>query len=421
MKDAAIRRVLTNRRDAWLFVPFFTAVLLQFRATLPVLTSPRPPLGVDAWVFEYTGLISLRGALPYVHIWDIKPPLTYATASGIAALASGDPLLAHQLNVLVMGSLLVGVVTLASVLTYELTGESAAGVVTGLAVPAFSLFYTFPAYGLRPKMYVMFFGLFGVYLCYRKRPFWSGLTAAAAAGYWQLGVIFPVLVIGLTVQHSRRRDVGWVVVGMATITTIAVAPYVLAGEVTALLNQVVFAQFFATESGSVLIRVFRVRNMFGRVGLLATLGGIGVVWTAVRSREAWWVGAGTGFYLVQILYLDLDSTPDLLLLYLFLAIGVGLFVSRVHETEFGRAGIPTYVAGSIALIAIGLILGDLWALHGVELVQYPASEYLSELYWRVEIAESCHLRMSSVENSYLETVGAEQSSACGQTAAWKYL
>ncbi|WP_276299028.1 DolP-mannose mannosyltransferase [Halorussus lipolyticus] len=414
-------QVSPDRPGGLLVVPFVVASLLQLRATLPVLTARRPPLGVDAWVFEYAGLISLQGSLPYVHIWDVKPPLTYATASGLAALAGGDPLVTHQLNVLVMGGLLVGVVTLASLLTYELTDDRTAGVVSGLAVPTFSLFYTFPAYGLRPKMYVMFFGLLGVYLCYRRRPFWSGLSAAAAAGYWQLGIVFPLLVVGLTVQHSRQRDLGRVVAGMVTVTALAVAPYVLAGEVTALLNQVVFAQLFASESGTVLHRTLRARNMLGRASLFGALGCLGVVWAALRSRETWWVAAGTGLYLVQILELDLDGPPDLLPLYLFLAVGVGLLVSQASETDFGYDGVPAVIAGVVVVAAVGLILGDLWALRGVEIVQYSAPQDLSDLYWQAEIAESCHLRMSHTEEVYLETIGAERSSACGQTPSWKYL
>ncbi|MDQ7027413.1 MAG: glycosyltransferase family 39 protein [Anaerolineae bacterium] len=68
------------------FLPFLAVVLIVLLAAAPVLTYP---MGRDQGMYANIGQSILRGGIPYVDMWDIKPPpIYYIYATGIALFGS---------------------------------------------------------------------------------------------------------------------------------------------------------------------------------------------------------------------------------------------------------------------------------------------------------------------------------------------
>ncbi|MFC7047202.1 DolP-mannose mannosyltransferase [Halobacteriaceae archaeon GCM10025711] len=230
------------------------------------------------------------------------------------------------------------------------------------------------------------------------RTFASGIFAALSAGFWQFGVLFPILVVGLTVKH-RRSELMNVVGGGAVVAVVAVAPIVALGGGRAMVQQVVLAPIVTGHQGNPISLSRRAIELLWLAAPLVILSGYTAIAATQKSTllPSWWVGVGLGWFLLQILVFDLDGAPDLILLLAFAALSLGVYVGRASSYE------AVAVVG--VLVVTTVLLTMPWIQHGFPLnptVVPPAAEYVdTTLFWNGEFPDSCHIRNSAMERQWL--------------------
>jgi len=375
------------------------AVAVQLASLVRVLgtaSGGNLPLDKDAAMLQHVGWYVTQGGVPYVDAWDVKPPLTHETTAVLAVVSGGDVVVLHLLSVLTTAAAAVGIVVLVGVLVERLTDDQTAAIVAGLVVLTHPGMHYLPAFGFRSKYFALLAGLVGIYLVTEDRPLWSGVAAAASPAYWQFGLVFPILCLGLAADGGRatgssdragsapageagtadgplsgdtaaaeapvaavrrgigavdRGAVGRLIGGMAATTVVVVAPFVLWGAVPEMLSQVVFAPFVVSESGSVLKHGARAFLFLGYTVPFALLAAWGVA-TVVRYglRERWWVLAVAAWFGLQVLVLDFDSYPDLVGALVVGGLGVGLVVPRLSGRQ--RRAV---VVGAVAVTLVSTL------------------------------------------------------------------
>lgn len=177
------------------------AVALTFRDYARL--DPRPLTG-DGALFLLGGLKTAQGHVPYLHLWDVKPPGIHLTAGVLAVVSGGSRQLLYVLGNAANGVALVGSCLLAGVIVSHVTGRQLPALAAGASPLAYQATYEFVPAGIRPKYFLGLFGLLSMYLLLKRRPFLSGAAAALVASYWQLGVVFPAVAVAWALAERRR-------------------------------------------------------------------------------------------------------------------------------------------------------------------------------------------------------------------------
>ena len=416
------------------------------------LAPGRPSVNIDAALFQHAGWYVTQGAVPYVDIWDIKPPLLIELTTVLAVFSGGNMYILHVLSVFVTASAGIGSIYLIGTLVYELTDDELAGLVAGGTMLSLAGFHWLAATGIRPKYFSVFFGVAGIVFQLRGRSLYSGGAAALSAGFMQHAIVFAVLVLGLAVQSRSRRQVRDVVVGMGVVTMIAVLPIVLLGATEAMLVEVVVIPLQTSQSvGAVEVLRRLAKGLFivGYAAIPVLIGSYGAVRYSLENRTQWgWITTGTVAYALQVLFVDFDGYPDLFFGLVFVAIGVGLIVNAtgkrratlvsavvavvvvISVVSFGGAGVVstpvqdepggTLIYGSVQTVDRLLGIDDPEPSGNITAQQLEAMAYgsseMERIYWTKVRPESCHYRLSGNEVQWIERTNASfDDKKCGQS------
>ena len=417
----------------WRLVLGGVAVLVQALSVARAFSTTPPTTNIDAVFFQHAGWYVTQGAVPYVDIWDIKPPLAIGTTTVLAAL-TGDPHTLHLVSVALTAGAAVGCSLLVGLLAHRLTGDGLAALLAGWTLLAMPAFYRLSANGFRPKYLTLFFGLGALVLALRDRPLLAGMAAAASGGYWQYGAIFAVLVVGIAVRARDRRGLARQFVGMALVTAVAVVPIALSGALVPMLVEVVYVPLTTQGARPAFERLGKLLFYLAYALVPVAVGLYGLATARGHFERHWWVFVGGAWGALQILF-DLDSAPDLYLLVTFLSLGVALAVAGASPTR--RRRIATVLATVVLLNALwvgGFVAnpvedvrrtddGTVGALRSVsesvdvsrpgEPPRHGISE-VRDLYWERRVPESCHYRLSETERDWLAKTGRPyHESHCG--------
>jgi hypothetical protein len=140
-----------------------TTLLLIFIVTPNFLLSGRPRIGSDGNVFAYSGWLWAETAkVPYLHLWDVKPPAIHETAALLSFLSGGDPWGIALLSVLLMCLLIIGTNILVGQLVYYQTSNPLAAYIAATVPLVYRSYYNLAATRIRPKHFTIFLG----YLAY---------------------------------------------------------------------------------------------------------------------------------------------------------------------------------------------------------------------------------------------------------------
>lgn len=334
--DGRVERLWRVLADEWLPILVVVALFAHLVSAGRVFLPPGlPALSTDAAFLEHAGWSVTQGSVPYADFIDPKPPLVFEFLAVLAVLTGGHMLAYHVLVISTTIAVSVGSLVLLGLLTEEMTGNRTAALVAGVVPLAYPPFHILPAQGIRVKFFTLFFGLLAVYLLRRDRPLASGATAAIAAGFWQFGIVFPVLVLGATVAHALGvtdatvdsdpwRPVEYVVLGGGSVALATVIPIVLSGAAGPMIAEVVVANVYSSESIRPIFRLYRGFIMLGYSSLLILSGIAGLLLATYRRRIDAWVLVGSAWFGIQIFILDFDGPPDLLAGVAFVALGTGL-------------------------------------------------------------------------------------------------
>lgn len=413
--------VLVNRIEKrWRMVLLAIAVILFGLAVgrsfldvngLSLTVDPQPPINIDAALFEHAGWYIRQGAVPYVDIWDIKPPLGLETTALLALASLGNVYVLHLLSVLVTVAAGMGAVMLVGDLAQRLTGSSWAGLVSGLAMLTLPGFYYLPSLGFRPRYLMMALGLLAVEFMLRERPLWAGVCSAAASGYFLMGAVFPLIV--LLIWAQRRR--GWPrapLAGMLAVTGLALLPIMAWGAMGPMLTEVLLVPMATTEELSFSSLLARIIEHIRYVALLVPFGIYGLF--RYGLRRPWhlsWATLGGVWFSAQVLFLDFDSFPDFFGALIFLALGVGMLMA--NGGAWLRRSVAALVIALLLLSglgrgSLGLIFAPFNPPGQTAQEEVPDREGLPNmayLYWNQISPETCHYRLSVVERVWLERTG----------------
>jgi hypothetical protein len=394
----------------------------------------RPPMAPDAGVFQHIGWHLTNGGRLYVDVWEPKLPLPFETTAILSLIAGDDMYLYQYLNVGLMVLAVIGIVLLVGTLTHQLTDDPFASTVAGFSMLLLPGFAIRPAYGFKAKYLLLFTGLLAIYLLLNDYPFASGVAAAASVGYWQLGAIFPLLVVGLALHRSDWRTVVAVVLGGGVFTVVMLAPTVVLWQSTSeMVAQVVLIPMLADDSARFFERLvagvvhFKWASPFVLLGVYGLLRGV----RDQLSREDWWLLVGAGWFGFVILFVDFDvgGYTDLIPGLAFVAIGIGLLSTKL-TTERLRyaltaALVSVVVLNVVAFGSVGLVFPATDTPAPVAMDDLRTNERALELsavpddthdvryyYWNREVPETCHYRLSLMEVHWLQSVGSGDLSGC---------
>lgn len=407
--------------------------LLEAVVALPhLIGSGRPDLNHDAMFYLFIGWYWTQGNAPYLRVWDWKPPANPVFTALLSILAGGNPARIAVLAVFTTTAAVVGIVALVGLLVHQYTDDAVAAYTAGTALLTFNVFFRLAAQGFRPKYFLLLFGFAAVYLLVNGRYAWSGASAAAAAGFWQFGIIFPVIVAigayrgdGHESDRSpnkggrHRRRVGRTVAGMAGATALIVLPIVLSGAAIPMFTQVVFGPFGQPEPFRPLHRLFRIKSLYGwALPVMA----IGVVGAFLGWRTVWWVPVGTGWALLQVGVLDLTLYADLFLLTAFCGVGYGLLMHRTDEHVVPLLLVVGIVALVIGQYAIGA--GSL-AIRPQPEPSDGTWEYergTAEWYfWTQPDPDTCHILRNKPERRLTRALGGSLSDDECRYGFWNWV
>lgn len=416
-------------RFRWRTTLLVVAVALELGAYVAYAVADRAPVKPDSALFEHVGWAVAHGAVPYVDVWDVKPPLVYAVTTALALVSGGDVGLLHALSGLASTVAVVGTVLLTGDLAHRLTGDDLASVVAGLVLLVPAEVYGLTPYGVRAKYLAAVFGTAGLWLALRDRPLSAGACAALAAGCWQPGGGVVLLAGGLARQRGGRRALLRLVVGLAAVTGLVLLPFLATGALVPLVVETVVAPLVGAPPFTIAGRLLSVALALGYGTVLVVPAALG--WwrsVAVAPERAWWVAAGGVIFGLQVLLVDMEGALDAILWLVFLALGVGLFAASLSA---GRKRLIAYAVVGLALTGPGWHLvptaplrPTLAALHhqaqpAAATIRRPAGATLvpdvRTILWRHLDPSTCHYRLSEKELRYVRATGGRlDATRCGR-------
>lgn len=436
-----LRSLALYPHDRRLAFPVLFAVGTELYFLLTVtLNSTRPPMTPDAGVFQHIGWYLTRGGRLYVDAWEPKFPLSYETTGILALLSGGDMYRLHLLSVVLMIAAVCAIVGLVVILVYDITGDDVAAPLAGLSMFLLPGFAVRPAYGFKAKYLLVLCGLLAIYLYTHGYPALSGVAAAASVGYWQAGVIFPLIVVGLAIQQRDARALERVVAGGLGFTVVMLMPvFLLWHSASEMVVQVFLVPLQTEEPASLLARLVAGVVHFKWASPLVLLGGLGLAHTArcwfsdsdgAVGRTEWWIPAAAAWFAFLLFFVDFETGgyTDLIPGLAFVAIGLGVVAATLDTRRRKRY---LGVALGLVLIVNVAFLGSVGVVFTA--VETPGPEPMANLqtqdlpqayddaesapdiryvYWQQIEPSTCHYRLSVMELRWLDRIGSTTDSPC---------
>lgn len=401
-------------------VPSQALAVWRVHADLPA--GSRPPL-LDSVIFEYIGWYLTRGGRLYVDVWEIKPPIPYEVTAVVSLIAGGDPLLGHALNVGLTAGAAVGTALVAGAVVSDLTGDGVAAFAAGVSLYVLPAYHWRAAFGFKVKYFVAFLALLAVFLARRDRPVRAGVAAGAAAGFWQLAVVVPVLAAGIAHRRGGRRATARTLAGVAGVVVVGVLPVLYWGAAEAMVTETVLTPLLVAGVLGSADPLTLAAFVLGGALPVAALGAVGVavgLWQ--RPHETWWLAAGTAWFALQAYLVDFDASPDLFPMMAFFAVGVGLLLGL-------EAGRQRPAAALIAIMAVVSVVtmggfgitgpavyapGPLEYRPGLEPTLPYSTVDEAHLYWNGVPAETCRVFYGRTQHALVGLIdGSSVQPTCG--------
>jgi len=259
------------------------AVALTIGAVINEYLKPgRYVLSADSALYQHGGWYMTVGGVPYVDMWDVKPPLAFKVPAVLSLLTGGNPTAQLWLSILAM---LIGVVAIiwftATVIT-DLTGDQVASVLAATVIVAYPFFFYYAAKGFRPKIFVLAIGLGAIYAAMRGHGFGAGVASGSAAGMWQMGIffipmIFLILAQGEVNTHSWRskKQIRNAIVALTTTTVVVVAPIILQGGLVPMLVETIVIPLGEGENQTIAFAIVKGIFLLGFGSISVVVGLVG--------------------------------------------------------------------------------------------------------------------------------------------------
>jgi hypothetical protein len=433
--------VKTIFSNLWLLLPVFTAVFAEllffFRITV---AEGRPPMTADSGIFQQVGWAFMDGTRLYVDAWAPNPPLSFETTWLLAVISGGSVHVHHVLNVLLMMGSACGIVALVTLLTRNLTGDRYAGAVAGFSTLLLPGFLVRPMYGFTAKYMALLIGLLSIYFAQQNKPTASGVAAGASVGYWQGAILFPVVTLGMMVHRRDWYAFSSVYAGSILAIVCLLAPVALLWDsMPEMLTQTVLVPFVLRGQSTVVSHfiggVFHFKwasplVLVGAYGILRITEAIFVAEKTRYSLENVWVVLGVGWFGFMAPFVDFEvgGYTDYIPVLAFLAVGIGIAVSRLSATLPRRlvslAIAVVVVVNVVSLGSLGLVFTPVETPENVSMAELELNDRAFEsphvqpipdaryIYWNEAEPTRCHYRLSDVELRWFDRTDGAAGSQC---------
>ncbi|QSG15443.1 DolP-mannose mannosyltransferase [Halapricum desulfuricans] len=385
----------------------------------------------DSALFQHGGWYILNGGTLYVDIWDLKPPLIYWVSAVLALLSFGNMAVLQIYGIIAAVAAVSGGIIFVGLTAHRLTDDRFAALVAAGSMLLVTSLYTFPYAGIRPKYFAFLCGAGALYFALEDRSLASGVAAALAAGFWQLGGLLAFLVVAINADRGGARGAGRTIAGGLVVTVLTVLPFVLTGRTIPLFVEVVLGPIYGVERYTLVGRLLTLIVELGPGLLLVPIAFAGYALAIRRDwRTYWWVASGGGLYSLQI-FLEFQGTIELVLFFVFLALGAGVLTAELS--------VPSRQSTLAGVLVVLILLSGLWAESSVipgndaavdlqedhDIPNYedlppdpPNSPSMQEIYWEKQKPDNCHYRLGH-KQKYFEMVtgGSINKTTCGQ---WPY-
>ena len=203
-------------------------------------------LTADMGLYFYGGRELLQGNVPYVAIFDIKPPMTFfVSAIGlfISNIFNFNPIvIGPRILFLLFGA---GTIFFTYLATFHLFKDRLYAILSAIILISFTGFGWGSLSG-RPKIVMIFFAISCLYYAlFRKKWFIAGIFGSLSALTWQPGAIFPLVVIvhSLVEKNHRKNNFIKTILGVALPIIIIVIFFLIMDGLYEMLSQSVYFVF----------------------------------------------------------------------------------------------------------------------------------------------------------------------------------
>lgn len=186
--------------------------------------------------------------------------------------------------------------------------------------------------------------------------------------------------------------------------------YILSGASGQMITQTIIIPFVANVENNPLLPLYKLRTMYIPVWYLMIFGTIGMILLVINDRSHLEYYNDTMFKVVLVgsyLWLVVGGynfgqigRPDLIPLVLLLSVAsgvtchhVGKYLDGFVEDDIIDTIIPVLMAGSVLYIFISFIT--------LSYITIPGSTELAQLYLDGSVPNRCHIRWSSIEQSWV--------------------
>lgn len=363
-----------------------------------------PPLPHnDSVILEYVGWFLAQGNTLYTDIWEIKPPVAFLPSYLFAHLTGGNMYAHHLLGIATTSAALIATAALTTRIVRVTTGSSAAGLAAGMTFFALPNLFYLPWFGYKAKIMVIAAGIAGVDRVFHDRYIASGFFSGLAVGFWQLGVLFPVLTFAYTVSRGSWVAVRRYLGGACGALLLGIATLVLYADLGGFIAEVILGPLvLRTETGAFQPRFYfwLFPSGLGPALTLLALAGGGVVLLGAQRRQAQFLALG-GIGVIGLLVIDFDGVWDMALPLVFTAVGVGLVVGYLPR----RVALMTPVL--IAFIAAPAfaphepVRQDPVTLTSSDGLPPALDSEREHVYWTKQPVESCRFFGAGTQRSLL--------------------
>lgn len=327
----------------------------------------------DLGVYAYGGQRFLEGDPPYVAILNRAGPLAHAVPGlgmGLGRLVGLSDI--HGARVFYM-FISVAILCLTYVVTRDLTGSRAAGVVAATAFLGFQEFLDLATNGPREKTPMALFLVIAMLAVLQRRWATCGVFIALATLTWQ-PVFFAAIAmagVGILLAPERRlRAAARVLLGGAVTTAVVLVYYALNGALDTFFECFVLINAQYTHQPNPFDNGYAIwLNLKAGFGPSLGVIAIGMValtvravlsargaWRAHDARAATWVAFATGWLGGMVWSLiAFNASPDAFMLLPFAAIGFGGAVAAVAVRVQPRVALAATSVLALVLTAYATV------------------------------------------------------------------
>lgn len=409
----AIHRLIQQVADQY-WLPTLVLVSLSIHIFSVITSSFGVTLvTADSALFHHGGWAITQGYVPYVDFWDINPPLMFLLTAALSVIAGSDPYVMYCLGVAVSIITMTGVSAILGAIIHTQTRDGLAAVLAGISIYIFPAFYEMPITGVRPKFFLMLFGLLGIYLALNERWLLGGVAGSMTAGFHQAGIVFIALVVGLAFQTADNNPLKQTLIGSSIPFFVVLVLFAYWNALEEMIVQVLLAPVIVEGRGTFGGHLVRTIDIFGYILPVVLLGIAGWGRIVLSRPDLWFIPAGGVAFLGYNLLVDMDFSPDLFMLFVFVALGIGVIVATGGVSE--RMGTVLVVATAIAVFghlsstgrpdAVILVADQILDTTYVIPDSLEGATDMTDLYSSQIVPETCHWRLSGTEVKWIDMFG----------------